>query len=97
MSRRNKPPADPRPAATHAAAEDLAEGPAQGAPPPRLGATVLWRVPEEWRRYDTAERLGAEVPALVARVHPDGVVDLHPLRVELTWRVPPGDCRPLED
>lgn len=89
------------------AAAELAEGPANDPPPPplRLGATVLWRVPEEWRRHDVGERLGAEVPAVVARVHPDGAVDLYPLpplgcnplRAELTWRVPPGDCRPLED
>ncbi len=115
MSRRAKHPNDPRSDAVAAeatlavgalgerAAQELAPEPAH--PPLRLGATVLWRVPEEWRRYDTAERLGAEVPAVVARVHPGGAVDLHPLpplgchplRVELTWRVPPGDCRPLED
>jgi hypothetical protein len=72
---------------------------------PRLGAAVLWRVPDEWRAHDVAERLGPEVPAIVARVHTDGAVDLHPLpplgapplRVELTWRVPPSAWRPFED
>lgn len=74
-------------------------------PPVRLGATVLWQVPDEWRRYDTSERLGDEVPAVIARAHDDGAVDLHPLpplgapalRAELTWRVAPGAWRYLED
>lgn len=84
--------------------------PAHAAPeaaprPPRLGATVLWQVPEEWRRWDVAECLGAEVPAVVARVRADGSLDLHPLppagapalRAELTQAVAPWRVRRPED
>lgn len=111
MSRRRN---DPPPPSAHAAAADafLAAGAAasraaDAAIPraPRLGEVVLWRAPEEWRRWDVADRLGAEVPAVVARVRPDGSLDLHPLppfgapplRVELTRGVAPPDVRPLED
>lgn len=77
----------------------------------RLGDIVRWSPPDEMRRLDVHARLGDAVPAVVARVHPDGAVDLHPLpplgsptfRAELTWRVrrddsgAPGTWRPRED
>lgn len=82
-----------------------------GAALPRLGEIVRWSPPDEMRRLDVYARLGDAVPAVVARVHTDGAVDLHPLpplgspafRVELTWRVrrddtgAPGAWRPRED
>lgn len=85
-----------------------------GAPAPaaaRLGDIVRWSPPDEMRRLDVRARLGEAVPAVVARVHTDGAVDLHPLpplgspdcRAELTWRVrrddtgAPGTWRPRED
>lgn len=78
---------------------------------PRVGDLVLWSPPDEMRRHDVHERVGAEVPAVLTRIHGDGSADLHPLltigapayRAEITWRVrrddtrAPGSWRPRED
>lgn len=77
---------------------------------PTVGRIVWWNPPAEVRAWDVGERIGEVVACVIARVHPDGAVDLHALlpprsplpRVEVLERVPfdpagaPGSWRSPE-